>query len=676
MSFMKAAFRVVLVACCVAALIQAATLARYPYVQNVRGDRATIVWTTLESGPGVVQYATDRGFSCTTCFIPARIREFLPSETGLVFPFYQYEAEITGLRPATDYFYRVTADGQNLTAGDDLRFRTAGSNPFTFLVIADTGQGTRAQIQIAARMMAETPAPALVLHAGDIAYGAGRFEDFQQRHFDIYRDLMKLVPFFPAPGNHEYDTNSAAPYLAMHSLPTEDVPIADRGRYYSFDWTNVHFIALDSNLPLENAAKGTGPMLQWLERDLQKTRKYWRIAYFHHPPYASGSNEGDPLEALARDFIVPILERYDVQLVLNGHEHSYRRTYSLRNSVRVPDGQGTVYITAGGGGASLYPVSSDNTNPRCCPDVTAYAESAYHYLRGEVDGTRIIVRAFRHCEPPRTGCSNGEMDVIRLEPPPEISAEATVNAASYTTALAPGALISIFGRNLALEERLAPGLPLPFEMSRIGLTLNSSRLPLLYVSPSQINAQLPFDVQGRATLRLATPNSPSPVEIVVNIAPTAPAIFTMPTQFGILPAVVHANGTLVTPASPAEAGEFIAVFLTGLGQVDGPLLAGQPAPRSPLLRARAPVDARVGNVVVAPVFAGLAPDFAGLYQVNLQVPGVPSGPHSLRIVAGGVSSNAVNLAVRSTSPEPEPPGSGSSIGRSLITPESLIKKPR
>ncbi len=655
---------------------QAAKLARYPYLQNVRGDRATVVWTTLESGRGAVQYSTDRSFSCASCSVTASIREFPPSETGLVFPFYQHEAEITGLRPATDYFYRVMVDGQNLTLGDDLHFRTSGSNPFTFLTIGDSGQGTPAQKQIAARMLQEampppppapppTPPATLVLHVGDIAYGAGRFDEFQAHHFDIYQDLMKHVPFFPSPGNHEYDTNNAAPYLAVHSPPTEDVPVADRGRYYSFDWSTVHFIALDSNVPLQNAAKGLGPMLQWLEQDLQKTRKYWRIAYFHHPPYASGFNEGDPLEALARDYLVPILERYDVQVVLNGHEHSYRRTFSLRNGVPVPDGEGTVYITSGGGGASLYPLS--DPNPRCCPAVTAYAETAYHYLRGEVDGTRITLRAIRN--------DGREMDMIRLEPRPEISAEATVNAASYTTALAPGALISIFGRNLALEERQAPGLPLPFEMSRVGLTVNGSRLPLLYVSPTQINAQLPFDMQGRGlTLRLATPNAL--IDILVNVAPTAPAIFTIPTQFGVVPAVVHANGTMVTPASPAETGEFIAVYLTGLGQVDGPLLAGQPAPRSPLLRARAPVDVRVGNVLVAPVFAGLAPDFAGLYQVNLQVPEVPSGPHALRIVAGGVSSNAVTLAVRSTAPVEPPSGSGAPIGRSRIAPELFLKKVR
>lgn len=653
---MKAAYRVVAVLFCVAVLLQAARLVRYPYVQNVRNDRATILWTTLESGRGAVLYSTDRSFSRS---VTARIREFLPPETGLVFPFYQYEAELTGLRPATEYFYRVLVDGENLTQGDDLRFRTAGSNPFTFLAIGDSGQGTQAQRQVAQRMMQETAA--LVLHTGDIAYGFGKFEEFQAHHFDIYQDLMKRVPFFPSPGNHEYDTNNAAPYLAVHSLPTEDVPPADRGRYYSFDWAGVHFIALDSNVPLRDAASGTGAMLEWLENDLAKTRKFWRVVYFHHPPYAGGPNERDVLSALARDFIVPILERYDVQLVLNGHEHSYQRTHPLRNGVRAASGDGIVYITSGGGGASLYPVFPTT---RCCGDVVAHAESTYHFVRGEVDGTRMTLRAIR---------ANGqEMDSVTLAPRPAISADATVNAASFTTSLAPGTLVSIFGRNLAAEETQASGLPLPFDLLRTSLTVGGRRMPLLYVSPTQINAQLPFDAQGQATLRITTPNGSA--ETSVNISEAAPAIFSVLTEFGRLAAVLHANGALVTSASPAEAGEFLAVYLTGLGQVDGPIVAGQPAPRSPLLRVRAPVEVRVGNTTVTPSFAGLAPDFAGLYQVNVQIPpSLTGGTHSLRVVAGGVSSNSVSLAVRSTFDlDPK----GSAVIFLGPAPEGFVKKLR
>ncbi len=110
--------------------------------------------------------------------------------------------------------------------------------------------------------------------------------------------------------------------------------------------------------------------------------------------------------------------------------------------------------------------------------------------------------------------------------------------------------------------------------------------------------------------------------------------------------MIHANGTLVSPSAPAETGEVVSVFLTGLGQVNGEITAGQP---SPPLTARVPVVAQLGAASVNPSYAGLAPGFAGLYQVNLTVPAeLPTGTHKLRISAKENLSNTVDLSVRST----------------------------
>jgi len=112
-------------------------------------------------------------------------------------------------------------------------------------------------------------------------------------------------------------------------------------------------------------------------------------------------------------------------------------------------------------------------------------------------------------------------------------------------------------------------------------------------------------------------------------------------------AVIHANGTLVTEAATASPGEVVSVFLTGLGRPDGDISAGLPAPASPLISARGPIEAVIGAVSVTPSYAGLTPGFAGLYQANVQVPAtLAEGSYGLRIVARGVMSNTVNLAVR------------------------------
>lgn len=621
---MKAACRILAGVLVAAALSWPANLVIYPYLQNMQSDRVTVMWATTTSGSGVVQYSPDRSFSRS---VLASIREFLSSETGLGLPFYQHQAEITGLAAGAEYFYRVLVDGQILTLGDELRFRTAGPGPFNFLAFGDSGAGTLEQAQLATRMSLERPA--LVVHTGDLAYMNGTFGEFQARHFGYYWELMKRTPFFPTPGNHEYYTNNAAPYLALHSLPAANVPAGERGRYYSFDWGNAHFVSLDTNAPLAEAVKGTGAMLEWLENDLRNTRQFWRVVYFHHAPYAAGPNAGDPILPTVRERVAPILDRHDVQLVLNGHEHSYQRSLPIRNGVSVEAGLGTVYITTGGGGASLYPVSSH-------PLVIA-AQSVHHYVRGEVQGPQITLRAI--------AIDGREIDRITLSPVPAISADSAVNAASFTAPVAPGALVSIFGRNLAAEEIQARQLPLPTELAGTTVTINGRRLPLLYVSRSQVNAQLPFDVGGTARLQVATPNGFS--EAAVAIAETGPGIFSVGTQAGPAPTIVHADGRLVTAASPARTGEHISVYLTGLGDVNGQISAGQPAPLSPLLTVRAPVDVEIGGELVMSLFAGLAPGFAGLYQVNLEVPQeLASGAYSFRIVAKGRSSNTVRVSVR------------------------------
>ncbi len=633
---MKAATRFFLALFCAAALSEAQTVVRQPYLQSVRSDRASVLWTMLQSGAGAVQFSTDRSFSRT---VNASIRDFVPSETGAVFPFYQYKADLTNLSPGTEYFYRLTLNGNVVQTGDNQYFRTpgTGSSAFVFLAFGDSGVNSAQQIGLAARMTSQED-PALVLHVGDIAYPSGTYQEFQANHFDVYRDLMKRVPFFPVAGNHEYWRNgnprseltNALAFVNMHAAPADGVPAADRGRYYSFDWGNVHFIALDSNLPLSEAAEGAGQMLQWLENDLQRTRRFWRIAYFHHPPYAGGPNQTDPLSRLARQWIVPILERYNVQLVLNGHEHSYQRSFPLRGGTQVPAGTGTVYVTTGGGGHT-------NLYPTCCDSAVEVSESVHHYVRGEVQGARLTLRVIR--------LNGSEGDILTLAPPPVVAEGGVVNAASFTGQLAPGGLFSIFGRTMGIEEAFATRLPLPTELGGINVTMNGRRIPLLYVSGGQINAQLPFDAPASVTLQVNTPNGAS--QINATVSHTAPGIFTASTERGLIGTVVHTDGSLVTAASPVRPGENVSVFLTGLGDVTGNITAGQAAPSSPLAVSRADVSARIGGAPVAPSYAGLTPGFAGLYQVNLRIPSnLSSGPHTLQIVADGVSSNLVTLDVR------------------------------
>src|SRR5262245_30659412 len=110
------------------------TTARFPYVQNVRNDRASILWATNEPGTGIVQYSAD---GVTFAQVVAKSRPFSPNETGLLSSFVQHQADITGLTPNTEYVYRIAVEGTDIPVAGTPRFRTAGPGGFKFLVMGD-----------------------------------------------------------------------------------------------------------------------------------------------------------------------------------------------------------------------------------------------------------------------------------------------------------------------------------------------------------------------------------------------------------------------------------------------------------------------------------------------------------------------------------------------------------
>jgi hypothetical protein len=200
---------------------------------------------------------------------------------------------------------------------------------------------------------------------------------------------------------------------------------------------------------------------------------------FHHPPFAAGPNENDPKSIMARERIVPILERHGVQLVFNGHEHSYQRTEPLLRGYVVRPGEGIVYITTGGGGSVLYPVYAS-------PRVAAGA-SAYHYLKVENSGSRMLVRAI--------AADGSEIDRVVLAPPPVLFASTVVEDR-----------VRLIGNQLASSEVLVPGEPFPTEIAGTSVFLGGFPLPLYYVSNGELIAGLPYPPGSGAWISVITPN--------------------------------------------------------------------------------------------------------------------------------------------------------------------------
>jgi acid phosphatase type 7 len=471
---------------------EAISIVRPPSLQSMRPDGVTVMWATLQPGTGYVRYASN---GTRPGLARARRRTYFPSETGMSFAYEQYQADLAGLKPNRQYVYSAIVNGQQIGDALSCHFRTAGPGPLDFLVLGDSGQSTPEQFAIASRMALEHPS--FILHVGDIAYMDGTFAQFHSNYFQFYSGLMSCVPFFTSLGNHEYITNDAAAYLALHCLPQRTVPINDRGRYYSFDWGNAHFVSLDSNASLEQAVEGNGRMLAWLENDLKFTRAFWRIVFFHHPPYATGPNQGDIHSSWAREKIVPILETYGVQVVFSGHEHSYHRSHPVRDSATTTPGDGTLYITSGGGGAGLYPVSAH--------PLLAVSQSRHHYIRAEMRGVQLTLHAI--------GIDGIEIDNVVLRPAPAIESTNLSPMLWRGVLLMRGTRVQIVGRGLASEEGFTSKTV--FQLAGTVVTINDRPISLLYVSPTRIDAFISFRIAGAATLRVTTPNGSS--ETVVSL---------------------------------------------------------------------------------------------------------------------------------------------------------------
>ena len=229
--------------------------------------------------------------------------------------------------------------------------------------------------------------------------------------------------------------------------------------------------------------------------------------------------------------------------------------------------------------------------------------------------------------------------------PPRITR--VTNAADGTPGLSPGGLITIMGQNLSPVNMASRELPLPTALGESCLTVNGVPTPILFVSPTQINAQMPFIVDGSVTMILRTPGGVSDnFNLVVRSA--APGVFRGSAGSDTeIPTVVRdKNGEFVTLSNPIHRGDTIVIYLTGLGRTNPPIEAGVPAPSDPLLSTLNEPVVTLGGVELPIAYAGLSPGQVGVYQINARVlDWVPLGVQQPLVIAqsGGVTSLDVRV---------------------------------
>jgi len=226
----------------------------------------------------------------------------------------------------------------------------------------------------------------------------------------------------------------------------------------------------------------------------------------------------------------------------------------------------------------------------------------------------------------------------------QVVVQSVTDAASYGPRVAPGALATIFGQNLASSETEANGFPLPTTLGGTNVVVQGVQAPLYYVNTTQINFQVPSGLKsGQASVVVHATGGTSS-SYTITVISEAPAIF----QYGNNHAVAQNNDTahsLNSSTAPAAAGSVITVYLTGQGPVDNPVTDGLATPASPISTATASATATIGPQNAAVQFLGLTPDNVGLAQANIQVPALPNGDYPLVITVGGIVSTSAVISV-------------------------------
>jgi hypothetical protein len=305
-------------------------LTRGPYLQTVTTSNITVRWRTSQATNSVVSFGLTSG-----ALNWAVTNSPFTSE---------HSVTLTNLAPDTKYFYGIGASGTNFASGMNYFFVAAPARqrPIRIWAMGDFGTASQPYLGLlndprgmrdAYYAYSSNRYTDVWLMLGDNAYNGGADDEYQANVFDVFQRMLRESAAWSAIGNHETVNSNA--YLNIFNLPQNGeaggVPSGTE-YYYSFNYGNIHFVALDSEISVD---AGLPTMLAWLEADLTDNTNDWLIAFWHSPPYTYGSHDSDYSPdsgghlVKMRESVLPILESHSVDLVLCGHSHVYERSFLL-----------------------------------------------------------------------------------------------------------------------------------------------------------------------------------------------------------------------------------------------------------------------------------------------------------------------------------------------------------
>ncbi|MBC7865038.1 MAG: metallophosphoesterase [Bacteroidia bacterium] len=364
----------------------AQTVTRGPYMQMPTDNSIIVMWRTSSAANSRVVYGTSAGNLNMTASSASNVTD--------------HKITLTGLQPYTKYYYAVgnstTILAGGTTAHSFVTHPVPGTElPIRIWSIGDFGKANTGQLDVKNSYMnyVDTNLTNVWLWLGDNAYDDGKDADYQNNVFGYtgFSDVFSGIPFYPSPGNHDY--NEVWSQSVLFGIPYSNIPLTShQGPYYdivevpqqaeaggapsnlevfySFDYGNVHFLSLNSEVyDFSGTLNGVNAMKAWITQDLQQNTKPFTIAYFHQPPYTKGSHDSDsPIELVMktmREEVVPLLESFDVDIILCGHSHVYERSWLMKNHYGNSSSfNATTMIvdTSNGNLAQGHPYIKDSTN--------------------------------------------------------------------------------------------------------------------------------------------------------------------------------------------------------------------------------------------------------------------------------------------------------------------------
>jgi len=307
-----------------------------PYLQFGTTDSMTLLAETSKPARMTVAYGETQ---------PLKLTAQTPEPKAIS------ELRLAGLKPFTRYFYRVTCEDAagNLARSEILSFQTAPGPelPWAFGIMGDTQRNPEVTRRCAEGIFALRPN--FVIHCGDVVDDGFAKQQWVQDLFAPCATLFAQVPVFPVIGNHE---KNAHWYYDYFSLPAPEY-------WYTFTQGNAQFFMIDSN---KDCAPGS-EQYRWLEQALAASKATWKFTAHHHPCFSSDEDDyGDHLKGKPGDGyiwgdgnarqLVPLYEKYGVDIAFAGHIHSYERTWPILQ-MAINQAKGVRYIVSGGAGGGL-----------------------------------------------------------------------------------------------------------------------------------------------------------------------------------------------------------------------------------------------------------------------------------------------------------------------------------